>query len=133
MRVSTSTTIPFKVIGDSLVEGLSDETIVLTLTNPSTNAVMGRTNAVAYIYDNDTNRVVYEDYTGNYNAASETFSVTHGMIFNPSYTKTQLPAPITFTLTDFYKAVSDKSNLKFFKVDGSKSVEKVFEEISNQI
>lgn len=98
---STSTTIPFKVIGDSLVEGLSDETIVLTLTNPSTNAVMGRTNAVAYIYDNDTNRVVYEDYTGNYNAATETFSVTHGMIFNPSYTKTQLPAPITFTLTDW--------------------------------
>ena len=30
-------------------------------------------------------------------------------------------------------SVSDKSNLKFFKVDGSKSVEKVFEEISNQI
>ena len=36
-------------------------------------------------------------------------------------------------LTDFYKTVSDKSNLNFFKVDGSKSVEKVFEEISNQI
>ena len=39
----------------------------------------------------------------------------------------------TKPLTDFYKTVSDKSNLKFFKVDGSKSVEKVFEEISNQI
>ncbi len=39
----------------------------------------------------------------------------------------------TKPLTDFYKTVSDKSNLNFFKVDGSKSVEKVFEEISNQI
>ena len=48
-------------------------------------------------YDDDTNRVVYEDYVGTYSAATSTFSVTHGLLFNPNYSKTKLPAPITFT------------------------------------
>ena len=39
----------------------------------------------------------------------------------------------TKPLTDFYKNLSNKSNLKFFKIDGSLSVEEVFEQISDQI
>ena len=39
----------------------------------------------------------------------------------------------TKPLTDFYKNLSNIGTLKFFKVDGSKSVDKVFEQISNQI
>ena len=39
----------------------------------------------------------------------------------------------TKPLTDFYKNLSDQGVLKFFRIDGSKSVEKVFEQISDQI
>ena len=39
----------------------------------------------------------------------------------------------TRPLTDFYKNLSNHGVLKFFKIDGSKSVEKVYEQISNQI
>ena len=39
----------------------------------------------------------------------------------------------TRPLTDFYKNLSNQGVLKFFKIDGSKSVEKVYEQISNQI
>jgi adenylate kinase len=39
----------------------------------------------------------------------------------------------TKPLTDFYKNLSNESNLKFFKIDGSLSVEEVFEQISDQI
>ena len=40
---------------------------------------------------------------------------------------------MTKPLTDFYKNLSNESNLKFFKIDGSLSVEEVFEQISDQI
>ena len=39
----------------------------------------------------------------------------------------------TKPLTDFYNSLSNKNNLKFFRVDGSKSVEEVFENISKEI
>ena len=94
---ATSASIPLKTVADEVVEGITDETIILSLTNVSSNVVLGRTNPTAYIYDDDTNRVVYEDYVGTYSAATSTFSVTHGLLFNPNYSKTKLPAPITFT------------------------------------
>jgi len=104
----TSSTIPFIVNGDSLAEGITDETLILTISNVSSNVVLGRsTSPTAYIYDDDTNRVVYEDYIGSYNAQTETFTVTDGLLFSPSYSKTQLPAPITFTATQ-YEAVMKK-------------------------
>ena len=39
----------------------------------------------------------------------------------------------TRPLTDFYKNLSNQGVLKFFIIDGSQSVEKVYEQISNQI
>ena len=36
---------------------------------------------------------------GTYSADNETFTVTEGLKFSPTF-KTTLPAPITFTLTD---------------------------------
>ena len=93
---ATSTTISFNVEPDTLVEGTQDEKIILTLTNPA-NAVLGRANAIAYIFDDDTNRVVYDDYVGSFSAETSTFTITDGLKFNPSYSKTELPEPITFT------------------------------------
>jgi|TARA_B110000881_G_scaffold183243_1_gene170375 hypothetical protein len=98
---ATSASIPLKTVADEVAEGVTDETIVLSLSNASSNIVLGRTNPTAYIYDDDTNRVVYEDYVGSYSATSKTFSVTHGLLFDPNYSKTKLPAPITFTLTEW--------------------------------
>ena len=39
----------------------------------------------------------------------------------------------TKPLTDFYKNLSDEDGLKFYTIDGSKSVESVFEQISSQL
>ena len=39
----------------------------------------------------------------------------------------------TKPLTDFYKILSDKGVLKFFKINGSNSVNEVFQDISDQI
>ena len=97
---STTASISFKQIADVVAEGLTDEVIILDLTNP-TNAVLGRTSATVYIYDNDTNRVVYDDYSGTFDAATGTFTVTEGLKFTPTYSKSVLPAPISFTLTDW--------------------------------
>ena len=116
----TSTTIPFNVEADNVAEGLDDEKIILTLSNPSAGIVLGRTNPTAYIYDDDTNRVVYDDYAGSFNAETATFTVTDGMKFYPSYEKVTLPAPITFTVTDWltnmkkiYNAGSDYEETRF--------------------
>ena len=98
---STSASIPLTIKDDTIAEGISDETIVLILSNPSSNVVLGRTNPTAYIYDDDTNRTVYEDYVGSYSAETQSFNVTHGLLFSPNYSKTELPAPITFSLTDW--------------------------------
>ena len=99
---STTASISFTQIADVVAEGLTDEIITLELSNPSgSGAVLGRTSANVYIYDNDTNRVVYDDYSGSYDAETETFTVTEGLKFNPTYSKTTLPAPIKFTNTDW--------------------------------
>jgi hypothetical protein len=97
---STTGSIPFTQIADVVAEGLTDEVIILDLTNP-TNAVLGRTSSKVYIYDNDTNRIVYDDYSGTYDSETQTFTVTEGLKFNPTYSKTTLPAPIKFTNTDW--------------------------------
>jgi len=97
---STTATISFTQIADTVAEGLTDEIIKIDLTNP-TNAVLGRTSASVFIFDNDTNRVVYDDYSGTFDAETATFTVTEGLKFSPSYSKTTLPAPIKFTLTDW--------------------------------
>ena len=101
---ATTGSIPFTLTGDSIAEGQADEKLVLTLSNP-TNAVQGRTAATAYIYDDDQNRVVYEDYIGTYSAETNTFSITEGLLFNPNYSKTTLPAPITFTTAEYLAAM----------------------------
>ena len=93
-------------LSDLISEGNADETIILTLSNAS-NATLGRSSATAYIYDDDQNRVVYEDYVGSYSADTKTFTVTDGLSFASGYEKTKLPAPITFT-TDEYLAAMKK-------------------------
>ena len=98
---TTSATISFTQIADTVAEGLTDEVITIDLTNPSSNVVLGRTSASVFIYDNDTNRVVYDDYSGTFDAETATFTVTEGLKFSPNYSKTTLPAPISFTLTDW--------------------------------
>ena len=97
---STSATIPVTVESDDLAEGQSDEKLTITLSNPS-NAVLGRTSANLYIYDPDTNRVIYEDYYGSFDAETSTFTISEGIKYNPSYVREDLPAPITFTTADW--------------------------------
>ena len=96
----TTASISYNVLADGIAEGQTDEKIILSLSNP-TNAVLGRSTATTYIYDQDTNRVVYEDYYGSYDAASNTFSITEGLKYNPDYVREDLPAPITFTTTEW--------------------------------
>ena len=98
---ATSATIPITVESDDLAEGQSDEVLTITLSNPSSNAVLGRPSADLFIYDPDTNRVIYDDYYGKFDAATETFTITEGLKYNPKYVREDLPAPITFTATDW--------------------------------
>jgi hypothetical protein len=56
---STSATIPVTIESDDLAEGQTDEKLIISLSNP-TNAVLGRDSANIYIYDPDTNRVIYQ-------------------------------------------------------------------------
>ena len=98
---STSATIPVTVESDDLAEGQVDEILTITLSNPSSNAVLGRTSADLYIYDPDTNRVIYDDYYGKFDADTGTFTITEGLKYNPSYVREDLPAPITFTASDW--------------------------------
>ena len=97
----TSASITYTLSDDTDAEGVIDETIKLTLSNPSSGIKLGREEAIAYIYDNDANRTAYEDYIGTYNAANETFTVTTGLKFDPSYEETDLTSPFTFTATDW--------------------------------
>jgi hypothetical protein len=97
---STSANISFSVIGDSIAEGQDDEKILITLTNPN-NALLGRSEAIGYIYDDDANRVIYEDYYGVFDAETQTFKITEGVKYNPRYERTDLPAPITFTTSEW--------------------------------
>ena len=99
-----SAAIGLNITGDALAEGQIDEKIILTLSNP-VGANLARSNVTAFIYDDDTNRVVYEDYRGSYNASTGTFSITEGMIFQPSYQNVVLPAPIVFTNAQYLAAM----------------------------
>ena len=96
----TSATISVNIESDDLAEGQDDETITLSFTNP-VNAVLGRSSATLYIYDPDTNRVVYDDYYGTFDAETLTFTITEGLKYNPRYERVDLPAPITFTASDW--------------------------------
>jgi hypothetical protein len=97
---ATSATIPVTIESDDLAEGQNDESIIITLSNPS-NAELGRTSASLYIYDPDTNRVIYEDYYGSFDAETLTFTISEGIKYNPRYVREDLPAPITFTASDW--------------------------------
>ena len=101
---SSTATIPFTVIGDAKAEGQIDEKIVLTLSNP-TNAVLGRASAVAYIYDNDANRIIYNDYYGSFDSETQTFTITEGLSYEPEYLREDLPAPIVFTTTEWINSM----------------------------
>ena len=96
----TSATISVDINADELAEGQTDEKITIVLSNPA-NAVLGRTSADISIYDPDTNRVVYDDYYGKFDAATSTFTISEGIKYQPSYERLDLPAPITFTTTDW--------------------------------
>ena len=97
---TVSSNISFVVTGDAIAEGQDDEKIILTLSNPS-NALLGRGEAIAYIYDDDANRVIYEDYYGVFDAETQTFKITEGVKYNPRYERTDLPAPISFTASEW--------------------------------
>lgn len=97
---ATTATVAFNLAQDDIAEGQDDEKIIITLSNP-TNAILGRTTAIAYIYDRDTNRVVYDDYYGTYDAETLTFTITEGLKYNPNYVREDLPAPITFTTAEW--------------------------------
>ena len=47
--------------------------------------------ATAFIYDDDTNRIIYDDYYGTFDAETSTFTVSEGLIYNPNYEKTCSP------------------------------------------
>ena len=96
----TTATITLAVEPDDIAEGQSDEKLTLVFSNP-VNAVLGRESADLYIYDPDTNRVIYDDYYGTFDAETSTFTVTEGLKYNPQYVREDLPAPITFTTTDW--------------------------------
>ena len=97
---STSATIPVTIESDDLAEGQADEKLTITLSNP-TNAVLGRDSANLYIYDPDTNRVIYHDYYGSFDAETLTFTISEGIKYSPQYVRDDLPAPITFTAADW--------------------------------
>ena len=97
---TTSGIIPVTIESDDLAEGQTDENIIITLSNP-TNAVLGRTSASLYIYDPDTNRVIYDDYYGSFDAETLTFTISEGLKYSPQFVREDLPAPITFTTSDW--------------------------------
>jgi hypothetical protein len=96
----TSATIEVLINADDLAEGQTDEKLTIALSNP-TNAVLGRDSADIFIYDPDTNRIVYDDYYGSFNAETSTFTISEGIKYNPRYERLDLPEPITFTTTDW--------------------------------
>ena len=83
-----------------LAEGQTDEKLTIVFSNP-VNAVLGRDSADIFIYDPDTNRVIYDDYYGTFDAETSTFTISEGIKYNPRYERLDLPAPITFTTTDW--------------------------------
>ena len=96
----TSASIAVTINSDDLAEGQTDEKLTIVLSNP-VNAVLGRDSADIFIYDPDTNRVIYDDYYGTFDAETSTFTISEGIKYNPRYERLDLPAPITFTTTDW--------------------------------
>ena len=96
----TSASIEVTINSDDLAEGQTDEKLTIVLSNP-VNAVLGRDSADIFIYDPDTNRVIYDDYYGTFDAETSTFTISEGIKYNPRYERLDLPAPITFTTTDW--------------------------------
>ena len=96
---------------------------------------LGRSSATLYIYDPDTNRVIYDDYYGTFDAETSTFTITEGLKYNPRYEREDLPAPITFTtligLTHMYKVWDegeewehiDKRDLTFTQMNYNKIIQ----------
>ena len=97
---ATSASIAVTINSDDLAEGQTDEKLTIVLSNP-VNAVLGRDSADIFIYDPDTNRVIYDDYYGTFDAETSTFTISEGIKYNPRYERLDLPAPITFTTTDW--------------------------------
>ena len=96
----TSASIAVTINSDDLAEGQTDEKLTIVLSNP-VNAVLGRDSADIFIYDPDTNRDIYDDYYGTFDAETSTFTISEGIKYNPRYERLDLPAPITFTTTDW--------------------------------
>ena len=83
-----------------MAESLTDETIVLTLSNP-TNASLGRTEATVHIFDDDISRVSYNEYVAVFNATTATFKVEEGIKNDPYWEIVELATPFEFTVTDW--------------------------------
>ena len=90
----------YTIEADNIAEGQDDEILTISLSN-ATNAVLGRTSANLYIYDPDTNRVIYDDYYGSFDAETLTFTISEGIKYNPRYEREDLPAPISFTASEW--------------------------------
>ncbi len=100
---TTSYSIPFTLVDDTDAE--EKELLTLNISNlvaeSSDNVVLTRTAASAVILDDDSNTVVFNEYEGSYNAATQTFSFDKGLTFEPNFTSTTLTSPITFTVTQW--------------------------------
>jgi hypothetical protein len=97
---SSEATLAIALTNDAVAESLTDETIVLTLSNP-TNAVLGRTEAAVHIYDDDISRVSYNEYVAVFNAETATFKVEEGIKNDPYWEIVELATPFEFTVTDW--------------------------------
>ena len=97
---SSEATLAVTIANDTVAESLTDETIVLTLSNP-TNASLGRTSTTVHIYDDDINRVSYEEYVAIFDAKTGTFTVEEGVKHDPYWELVELDTTFSFTLTDW--------------------------------
>ena len=97
---SSEATLAVAITNDAVAESLTDETIVLTLSNP-TNASLGRTEATVHIFDDDISRVSYDEYVAVFNATTATFTVEEGVKHDPYWELVELATPFEFTVTDW--------------------------------
>ena len=97
---SSEATLAVTITNDAVAESLTDETIVLTLSNP-TNASLGRTEATVHIFDDDISRVSYNEYVAVFNATTATFTVEEGIKNDPYWEIVELATPFEFTVTDW--------------------------------
>ena len=97
---SSEATLAVAITNDAVAESLTDETIVLTLSNP-TNASLGRTEATVHIFDDDISRVSYDEYVAVFNAETATFTVEEGVKHQPRWEIVELATPFEFTVTDW--------------------------------